>query len=285
MAAVKTDSRHYFDIAEKIRERSETSKQYKPSEMAEGIDLACAKTYENGYTEGHTFGISEGYDIGSKNEYDRFWNEFQDYGNRTDYGWSFRCWGGDYIRPKYKIQTFTFRSDSMFQLSRVKKIEAAYFDFSGINSLPNNSPNGATYCMFNASKRLEEIEDLNIPAGNYHSTWHNCTALKKIAVVRISADNTFTNAFNNCTALEEVTFSGTLAKNGLNLQYSPKLNRASIESVINVLSTSTSGLKVTLSKAAVNKAFETAVGANDGVGSAEWTALIATKSNWTISLI
>ena len=237
------------------------------------------------HRKGYSGGYNDGYEIGKQSERDRFWDAFQDYGNRTDYAYAFRRWNIDYLRPKYKIQNITLRADTFFQYSKMKKIEAAYFDLTGINGLPSNSSRGATYGMFDACIQLEEIEDLNIPAGAYYATWHNCVSLKKIAVVRCAAGKAFTMAFVNCNALEDVTFTGTMSMNGLDLQYSPKLNRASIESLIDVLSASTSGLTVTLSKAAVNAAFETSEGANDGSASDEWATKILEKSKWTISLI
>ena len=50
------------------------------------------------------------------------------------------------------------------------------------------------------------------------------------------------------------------------------------------LTDTASGKTITFSKTAVNKAFETSAGANDGSTSAEWLALVGTKPNWTISL-
>ena len=75
---------------------------------------------------------------------------------------------------------------------------------------------------------------------------------------------------------------GTL-RISVNMQWSP-LSKDSIISIINALSTATSDLPITLSITAVNNAFETSPGAADGSTSEEWTALIATKPNWTISL-
>ena len=53
------------------------------------------------------------------------------------------------------------------------------------------------------------------------------------------------------------------------------ISKDNIINIINCLSTTTSGLTVTLSQTAVNNAFTTE----------EWEALEATKSNWTISLV
>ena len=63
------------------------------------------------------------------------------------------------------------------------------------------------------------------------------------------------------------------------------LDKESLTSIINCLSDSTSGLTVTLSLTAVNKAFEITNGADNGSNSTEWLNLVNTRSNWTISLI
>jgi hypothetical protein len=67
---------------------------------------------------------------------------------------------------------------------------------------------------------------------------------------------------------------GTVSVSGLNLQWSTKLSKASITSIINCLSSTTSGLSITLSKTAVDNAFT----------AEEWAALENTKHNWTIAL-
>jgi hypothetical protein len=99
--------------------------------------------------------------------------------------------------------------------------------------------------------------------------------LQIIDKVIVNNATTYTDWFVRCDALREVRFEGTIAKGGMNLQHSTKLSRASIESVINALSSTTSGLAITFSKTAANSAFTTE----------EWNALAATKSNWTISLV
>jgi hypothetical protein len=77
--------------------------------------------------------------------------------------------------------------------------------------------------------------------------------------------------------LKNVIFEGTIGCD-FNMSIAPILSKASITNIIEHLSTTTSGLSVTLSKAAVETAFGSTT-------SAEWTSLIATKSNWTISLV
>jgi hypothetical protein len=81
----------------------------------------------------------------------------------------------------------------------------------------------------------------------------------------------------------DLTIEGTIGQNEFNTQRSP-LNKNSITSVINALSKTKSGLTVTFSRNAVNKAFETAEGLADGSTSQAWLDLIAKRNNWTISL-
>jgi hypothetical protein len=84
--------------------------------------------------------------------------------------------------------------------------------------------------------------------------------------------------------LENIRVRGRIVKS-TNFQWSTKLSKDSIISIINALSTTTSGLSITLSKVAVNKAFETSEGANDGSTSAEWLNLIATRPNVSFNLV
>ena len=114
--------------------------------------------------------------------------------------------------------------------------------------------------------------------------FYNCTSLASVPALDISKCTSTYDVFYNCAALENLALTGLVKTSGLNLSYSSKLSKASIASVINALDASVSGKSVTLSRTAVNAAFETAAGANDGSASAEWQNLIAAKSNWTISL-
>lgn len=110
----------------------------------------------------------------------------------------------------------------------------------------------------------------------------------------------FDNTFNSCSKLEDLTFLKTnsdgedeIRENFINMYSftlgSSPLNKQSIIGVIKGLSAGTSGLKVTFKRTAVINAFELEVDSETGefISSEkldEWNALVATKSNWTISL-
>lgn len=199
------------------------------------------KVYESGVAQG------------KQDEYDAFWDIFQDYGNRNSYYNTFQgsvntdYWKDAIFNPKYEL------------------------DCSG----------NATYSARSVFSNNIRITDIKVPMNcqgvSMRETFNTARALIRIPLIRVNADTSFLTAFKDCDSLEEVKFEGVIAKNGLDLQYSPKLSKASITSVINALSTTTSGLSVTLSKTAVTTAF----GSTD---SEEWLALIATKQNWTINL-
>ena len=100
----------------------------------------------------------------------------------------------------------------------------------------------------------------------------------------IDGDNYTSDMFGSCYELVEVRFKGTMSYS-MKIQYSTKLSKDSILSLIACLSTEATGKTLTVSQTAVNAAFETSEGAADGSTSAEWTALVESKPNWTISLI
>lgn len=216
------------------------------------------------------------YEAGKKAEYDAFWDAIQNYGSRVYYQMGFAYWNCEYIRPKYKAvatdksglnQTFMYNNS-------LKKIEAEYFDFS---QKPIATSHGySNYYTFLSCVALEEIEDIGIhETYSYYATFQNCKKLHTIAVLRVTENTLFNDAFLYCYNLVNLTIDGVIGQNYFNVKDSTKLSKASITSIINALSTTTSGLTVTLSQTAVNAAFTTD----------EWNALVATKTNWTISLV
>lgn len=214
------------------------------------------------------------YDAGVAKCWDDFWEQFQDGGNRTGYDYAFRRWRAEYIRPKYKVVPTGTNNTYFFENCRnLKIVESAYFDMSQM--LIGNGVYDEHDCVFRYCYELLEVEDIGMKSGGYEQTWRYCEKLKKIAVMRVNTESTFRHVFTDCYALEDITIDGVIGQNGLDLHWSTKLTADSIRSLINALSAETTGLTVTLSQAAREAAFT----------DEEWAALIATKTNWTISLI
>lgn len=193
-----------------------------------------------------------GTDTGGKSYYDEFWDGFQYNGFPKNYDMSFygSSWTDVTYKPKYELIV-----NSAYQT----------FSYARISTIPS--------IIFAESATLMD--------GTFLRAYYTHTICK----LAVHENLRFSHVFDYDTNLKNLTIEGTIGQNGLNFQWSTQLSKDSIVSVITSLSTTTSGLSVTLSKTAVNNAFETSTGTADGSTSAEWLALIGTRSNWTISLV
>ena len=227
--------------------------------------------------------IDEVYEAGKQAEYDAFWDAYQDNGNRVDYQncFSGKGWTDVTFKPKYDIITqvayMLFRNCAIHDLGAILRE----------NDKKVIINHKTLQYTFNSTliTVIDEVEFQQIIT-TLENTFASSAYFREIRTpIPISEATTFNRTFYSCSALEEVRFDGIIGQNGLDLQWSPNLSWDSIVSIINALSTTTSGLTVTLSKAAVDKAFETSEGANDGsTNSIDWSILADTKTNWTIAL-
>ena len=250
-------------------------------------------------TEGVSVEVTYNKSYGMQTEWDRFWDVFQSNGKLTTYSHAFACgrWNNDTFKPKYDIKPTS--AISMF----------AY----------NNNDNAGTnsnYCITDLSSCLERagiILDtskatamtqmfymgkgfVRIPSISFESctelnaTFYGCSSLQTIDKLIFKADgsNTFTkntwdSPFGQCISLKNIVIEGLI---GDSINFSPcPLTKDSITSVVNALSATATGQTLTLKLSAVNTAFETSAGAGDGSTSAEFAALVATKTNWTITMV
>ena len=226
------------------------------------------------------------FNAGKQEENDAFWNVVQQGGRRTAYDVAFCWWDCEYLHPKYKVvPTYNGGARNMiYRCAKLKKIESAYFDLS---QLPNPmATSGGLGYLFGLCDELEEIEDVGLqPCYSLGYFCYSDKKLKKIAVIRIAEETKVDDMLYHCPELEYVRIEGTIGQSGLNLMHSTKLSRESIESIVNHLSDTAEGKSLTFSKAAVDKAFETSEGANDGASSQEWDSLEGLKMNWEITLV
>lgn len=189
---------------------------------------------------------------GMQTEYDRFWDSYQEYGEKTDYTSAFGNigWIDKLFNPKYPIGSPS-KYSQLFRFSHITKIN----------------------------------QDLDLTKmTNGTLVFNSCTKLIKIQKIITNENVTYTNWFDYCNDLENITFEGTIGKS-ISFYHSPKLSKASILNIFSVLLSTVTGQTLTLSTTAVNNAFETESGLADGSTSTEWTNLVATKTNWTISLV
>lgn len=136
-------------------------------------------------------------------------------------------------------------------------------------------------------KKLKKII-LNIDFSsctNFANFMTSMSALEEVGGIPIdlSSATSIGGGFISLISLREIRFQGEI-KVDLPISHSNNLSKDTILNVFSCLSDNVSGKTFTVRKVAVNKAFETSEGANDGVSSAEWTALVDSKPNWNISL-
>lgn len=226
-----------------------------------------------------------GTDTGGKSYYDEVWDDVQENGNRINYryGFSGNSWNDKTFKPKYNIVPSAYNGIYAFTNCRITNLKQILLD-CGVTIDTSQVINALE--MFGNSEYLTHLPRLDFGACTiFTTTFTECKSLVSIDGLKVNDKTRFSSSFNNCDALEEIRFEGIIGQNGLNLQWSTKLSKNSITSIINALSTTTSGLSITLSKVAVNKAFETSTGLADGSTSTDWNNLIGTKTNWTINLV
>lgn len=262
--------------------------------IEKGIEVA-----EGTSTAEYAEKVDDVYEAGKKAEYDAFWDVYQENGARRGYlgAFSGSGWSKETLKPKYSIgvdATQRYNGTYMF-FHFNERAEAVDFvehyeelgitlDFSNFNYLTNAF-------SYSHISRLGVVDFKKITTTEGSYAWNGllqgCPYLKTIdKLVFYETNPDFNNVmFSNCPKLTNITVEGVIAKNGLNLQWSTLLSKASIESIMTALSTTASGMTITFSKAAVNNAFETSSGAADGSSSEAWLALINSRTNWTISLV
>lgn len=260
----------------------------KLTQIANNVPLV----YDAGYDEGYEKGIAEGGD----SYYDTFWDNYQNngesgvagtYGKRTTFDRAFSGYGwyDANFSPKYNMKPL--RCSMMFQTSQITNLEKLLQEQGRVidTSESTNFQQAFQDCKIT---HLPKIDAKNATTLSYTFASSNLVSIKELVV---SETVPFSNTFNGATNLSHMIVTGTIGQNGFDVSMATKLDKDSIESIINALSATTTGLSVTLSLTAVNREFETSAGANDGSTSAEWISLTAPKTDttqqyyWVISLI
>lgn len=249
-----------MQISEKVtRLKADFDGVYKSGmENSENYKSGYADGKQEGYTEGKVDGIEQG----KQAAYDAFWDSFQNFGKRTSYALAFNQtssdggggWTNETYNPKYEL-------------------------------VCTGNPNGASGTFaWNSS-----ISNIKVPMDCRGVAMTNTflggyDVLVTIPLLRVNEQTTFSSAFDYDTGLIDLTIDGTIGQSGLNLQWSTKLSKASIESIIYHLDLTegSPARSITLSLTAVNNAFE---GGADGGEFNNLCASARAYGNWTISLV
>ena len=206
------------------------------------------------------------YEAGMQAEYDRFWDAYQENGTRTDYRYAFYGigWTDETYIPKYPLQVTN--AAGMYADTKItKRID---IDTSACTNFTNT---------FSSAKALTTIGTIDTrSAATLNQIFAYMDKLKTIEKLILKDDGSQTfsaDCFGWDVVLADIVIEGTIG-NSVSFRGCYNLTTASATSIINALSSTTSGFTLTL-QSNVKTRFT----------NAEWSALVATKPNWTISLL
>ena len=235
------------------------------------------KVYEAGVEEGKIRERSE------------FWDALLQDGNRTSFRMLFHGYTWDF-GTFYPTRDLIIKGDAFqlfynwMQTSAQKGSLIVRLNECRVRLDTSQATDLTQMFSYTYISEIPTIDCSNAP-GSTHIFANAWASLKKIEKVIVNPNTTYKSWFYNDTGLEEIRIEGTIGQNGFDIHFSTKLSRESIESIINALSDTTSGLTVTLSEAACKKAFNVPDDEDIFAGSGMFCDLVLSKSNWTIALI
>lgn len=221
---------------------------------------------------------------GKQTAYDEFWDSYQENGTRTNYiaGFGGEGWTNKTFKPKYDITPQY--ADNLFQSSRIINLKQALID-CGVK-LDMSGTKQSQYFLRSAQITvMPEIDTTgmtNITSLFSHAA--NLTTITKL-ILKDDGSQVASNTFTGATKIVTMIVEGTIGQN-FDLSPCTKLSKESITSVINALFDTTTSMKLTLSKTAVNTAF--GINVDDTTTypeGSEYYTLRHSKDNWTISYI
>ena len=171
------------------------------------------------------------HEAGQKAEYDRFWDVYQQNGNRTNYDNAFagNGWTIETCKPKHNIKVYS--GYMMFRYCALEVDMVEWLNELGITF--NDSGNGnCNYMYFNSRFTRIGTTTIKNQAGDLFAYCPNLHTIDKIVCTQ---NTTFSNTtFTNSPNLANVIFEGVIASN-IGFAACPKLTHDSLVSIINAL--------------------------------------------------
>jgi hypothetical protein len=188
------------------------------------------------------------FDAGKKAEYDRFWDAFQENGERYlyNYGFAYEGWNADTYAPKYPI-TIRGKGNGNY---------VYLYNFFVVDTMVEIS-------VLQNSDRGQPGETIGL--------FQNAINLKTIRKLTFDETTIINNVFWNCPALENLTMGGTIGQNGFDVSQSPKLTHDSLMSIINCLEAKAEGT------------WTVTLGATNLAKLTDAEKAIATQKGWTLA--
>lgn len=205
------------------------------SEKLETVAQNVQKVYDKGVQDG------------IQSEYDKFWDAFQNYGERTNYNYAFvdvsSFWSKGFT-PKYPVTILYTYSNYMFAYfnpSPVVDFSEFLKDNNIIIKTTGVSPKFVDYIpvgdsTFMDGRGITHLPKLYVSPNSFYQTFWYCTNLITIDELYFTdSTNSSSYVFFGCSKLENIKFSGVFKRRGLDLHFCTKLTHDSIISLINIL--------------------------------------------------
>lgn len=198
--------------------------------------------------------------------YDTFWDNFQNYGKRTNYAYAFygEGWNDETFKPKYIIKpTYTISgllgSSYVFSSAAFSEITDEFLDLSGVKQISNMMTD------WKGKKISLTVTDVKVMTNAFRNGSYT-----DLTLYDINPECTFSNFVIYCYNLVNFTCTGTI---GTNIQFKQSpLTNESVQKIIDCLKDLTGGTAQTLTLHADVKAKLTE----------EQIAAITAK-NWTLA--
>lgn len=179
-----------------------------------------------------------GQDNGMQTEYDKFWDSYQDNGNRGYYymGFAGYGWTDETFKPKYDIKGNAH--SSMFYNARITDL-VKILEESGITLDSSSCTDISSMFAYSTITHAPVVSAKAVwSINNANNVFNNATKLisvEKFIFVQTGVKKTctYTNIFNNCTSLRDIEFEGEVYRS-LDLTASP-LSVDSMKSLISCL--------------------------------------------------
>ena len=232
------------------------------------IDNAYATGYENGRAEGITEeeAYNNGFEAGKQAEYNDFWDNYQQNGERTDYAYAFANvgWNDDNFIPKYNMSAT--KVNQMFCYSGITDLKGI-LERQGVTLDTSKVTSFDQFCFTSSITHLPPLDVSS--STTFSQAFRGSKALVSMRLENIPETANFSLAFTDVKNLTDFSCTGTIG-NDFNFAYSSNLTHDSLMNIINCLITTSTTKTLKLHATAKAKLTDAEIA-------------IATEKGWTIA--
>lgn len=185
----------------------------------------------------------EVYEKGKKDEYDKFWDANQDYGNRTFYASAFagnQGWTKDNFYPKYDIKPegnanqlfYAWEDNDKHKIDLAQRLQDCGVVLD--TSQATNLQSAFNYSHFTRIPAIDIRATTIANSGLFANNWGTLITIDEIIM---NEDNLIANTwFNNCSGLQNLIINGKIGQSGFDVKSCKKLTKESLLSILKALS-------------------------------------------------